>query len=381
MAEMLSVIARCLALPLALVACSDGGGPSANVRTGPSPAASAVASYPPCTDLGAPSGGTRWTLASGLNKPDDLLYADGALYVAVLGSGAIEVLKSGLATATLPVHIADVEGMVFIGSSFYAAGQAQDAVYEVSGSSLRKVIQLNPVPGQDGVDGIAAQGGLLIVPDSPRGVVDWVDPATGEIVHQVGGFTRPTGAWPLADGTVLIADEFGNAVAKVTAGGSKTYLTRDLPIADDVAADSQVAVFVVNPAAAGGRLVQVLPDGTIRNVLTGLAAPQGLAVDGADNLYFTEEDAGRVDLLVRTFKLAALPAVSASSTQPVCVHVRRAEGFTDPITLIGGDGVRVLQQPGSGSEGSILVGSCPAGGCMLTARAGSRSDVTWLSTR
>ncbi len=368
-----------LALALSVVACS-GGGPARSASSSPSssPAASPAASYPPCTDVAAAPAGTRWTVASGLAQPDDLLLAGGSLYVAVLGSGEIHVLAPGLAPVTLPVRIAAVEGMVFIGSRFFAAGQAQDAVYEVTGSTLRKVIQLDPVAGQDGVDGISAQSGLLVVPDSPRGAVYWVDPATGAIQRRVGGFVRPTGAWPLPDGGVLIADEYGGAVAKITSSGRTEYLTRDLPIADDVAADSRGAVFAVSPAAAGGRLVQVLPDGSVRDVLTGLAAPQGLAVDAADNLYFSEEDAGRVDLLVRTFKLAPLPALAASATRPVCVHVRRASGFTDPVTLIGGDGVRVLRQPGGGDDGSVLVTGCGASGCSVTARAGFRSDMIWI---
>lgn len=367
-------------LLLSLTACTPiAARPSTSPRGGPS-VSPAVFAYPACTDLGAAPAGTRWTVASGLNQPDDLLFANGSLYVAVLGSGSIEVLAAGRPATTLPVHIAAVEGMVFIGSSFYVAGQQQDAVYEVSGPSVRKVIQLDPVAGQDGVDGIAAQSGLLVVPDSPRGVVDWVDPATGEIRHQVGGFTRPTGAWPLPDGSVLIADEFGNAVAKVTSAGAKTYLTRNLPIADDVAADSRGAIYAVAPVSGGGPLAQVLPGGGVRDLLTGLAAPQGLAVDAADNLYFSEEDAGRVDLLVRTFKLAPLPAVTASTGQPICVHLRRAPGFTDALTLTGGDGVRVLSQPGAGDSGEVLVSGCPASGCSLTARAGSRSDLIWIRT-
>jgi hypothetical protein len=367
------------ALTLA-AACYGSAPPSARsspATSAPTPAS--AASYPPCSQVTSVPAGTRWTVASGLDRPDDVLYAGGQLYVAVLGSGGIEVLASGRPAATLPVHIADVEGMAFIGSDFYAAGQARDAVYQVSGPALRRVIQLAPVAGQDGVDGIAAQEGLLVVPDSPRGVVDWVDPATGAIRRQLTGFVRPTGAWPLPDGGVLIADEYGNAVVRVTSAGARTYLTRDLPIADDVAEDSQGAVFAVAPVAGGGRLAQVLSGGGVNDVLTGLAAPQGLAVDGADNLYFTEEDAGRVDLLVRTFKLAPLPAVRASSRQPVCVQVRRAPGFTAPITLSGGSRLQVLSQPGSGDVASLLVTGCPTG-CQLTARAGARTDVMWVRT-
>lgn len=86
------------------------------------------------------STGTIWTVATGLDQPDDLLYADGSLLVAVLGSGSIEVLAPDAASTTLPIHLSEVEGMVYIGSNLYVAGQTQDAVFEApGGTELRKV--------------------------------------------------------------------------------------------------------------------------------------------------------------------------------------------------------------------------------------------------
>lgn len=322
-----------------------------------------------------------WTVAAGLAKPDDLLFSNGSLYVALLGSGAIELISPGQSTLTLPVRIPVVEGMAIIGRRFYAAGQQQDAVYEVSGSELRTVIQLSPVPGQDGVDGIAVQDGRLIVPDSPRGVVDWVDPGTGALTRQVGGFVRPTGAWPLPDGSVVIADEYGNAAVKVAPDGTKSFLVRRLPIVDDVAADSQGAVFAVTPVITGGRLVQLVGGGAVRDLADRLLAPQGLAVDGADNLYLSEEDGGRVDLLIRTFKLVPLQTVADSSTQPVCVDVARAAGFNDPVSLDAGPGMEVVQQPGTGSTGAILVTGCRQAPCVLMARSGNRIDRLWVNAQ
>ena len=109
-----------------------------------------------------------------------------------------------------------------------------------------------------------------------------------------------------------------------------------------------------------------------------LQAPQGLAVDGADNLYYSEEDAGRVDLLVRTFKLRPLPVVAESATQPLCIDLSRAAGFNGAISLSGSDGLRVLQQPGGGSTGAVLVTGCATSPCALTAHSGARSDVLWI---
>src|SRR5579859_604954 len=314
-------MARWRALPLLLVAfllgCSGSGGRTASP---PSPSAAprsaAPVSLPPCreasTTPASPAGiatsALAWTVASGLDQPDDLLFHQGALLVGLLGPGRIQVMTPGRPTQTLPVTIPVVEGMAYVGDTLYAAGQRQDAVYEVNGDQLRTVIQLNPVAGQDGVDGIGVQDGLLVVPDSPRGVVDWVDPRTGAITKSAGGFIRPTGVWPLPDGSLLVADEYGNAAARLAPDGSRTYLVRDLPIVDDVAADSDGNVFVVTPVVTGGRLAQLV-GGAAQDLAGKLRAPQGLATDDAGNLYVSESDAGRVDLFIRSFKLVPLEAV------------------------------------------------------------------------
>src|SRR5207237_2787877 len=121
------------------------------------------------------------------------------------------------------------DGTACIGPTMYVADQQNDRVDAVDGNQVRTFLQLTPVRGVDGVDGIAAAGNQLVVPDSPHGVVDWVD-QSGRIVRSVGGFSRPTGAWPMPDGSVLIADENASAVVRVAPDGSRTFLPRSFPI-------------------------------------------------------------------------------------------------------------------------------------------------------
>jgi hypothetical protein len=352
----------------------------ASATTGPPSTSCSLASEPlPGPGANVTSSGTIRVVASGLDQPDDVLFVNGSLLVSVLGTGRVEVLAAGRPTTTLPIHIAEVEGLASIGSNLYLAGQAEDAVFEATGgSSLRKVIQLNRVAGQPGVDGLGAQNGALIVPDSPRGIVDWVDPATGTIEKQVGGFIRPTDAWPALDGSVLIADEYGGVAVRLAPDGARSDLARNLALLDDLAQDSRGAIFGVTAAASGGRLVQIA-GGSARDVATGLQGPQGLAVDGADNLYFTESGAGRVDLLVRTFKLVPLRPLTPSASQPVCIDIQRAAGFADPITLEGSAGVQVVRQPGTGTRGAVLVTGCQGtSACSITAISGTWRDLLSL---
>ncbi len=168
-------------------------------------------------------------------------------------------------------------------------------------------------------------------------------------------------------------------MGRIAPDGSRTALVRNLPIVDDMAQDSQGAIFVVTPAASGVRLVQLRAAGA-SDLADRLAAPQGIMPDPADNLYLSEEDAGRVDLLVRTFKLVPLNAVRDSSTQPVCVDVTRASGFGDEVTLEGSPRLNVVQL-GTGSWGAVLVTGCRTAPCTPTATAGSRSDRLWIQAQ
>ena len=371
---------------VALMACSaGGGGPSAGSRKGSSPSPAASAALSPCTNSSSvpstPAGPVTslplWTIATGLNEPDDLLFHDSRLYVGELGAGAIDVLAPGRPPQRLPVSIPLVEGIAFIGPTMYVADQQNDRVDAVEGSQVRTLRQLRPVAGLDGVDGIAAAGDQLVVPDSPHGVVDWVD-QSGRIVRSVGGFSRPTGAWPMPDGSVLIADENAGAIVRVAPDGSRTYLTRSFPIADDVAVDAGGNVFAVNPVATGGRLAQI-SGGEAKDVVRRLAAPQGLAVDDAGNLFFSEESAGRVDLLIRSFKIVPLANASTVPGHPLCIDIFRAPGFSGDVELTASAGLRVVRQPGTGSQGAVLVTGCRATPCQVVAHSGSSSDLLWIS--
>src|SRR5437588_7063419 len=114
-------------LSVTLAACSTGGGggasPAGHSARSPSPTASAP--LPPCTNTSsvpaAPGGPVTssplWTIATGLNEPDDLLFHGGQLYVGELGAGAVDVMAPGKPSQRLPVSIPLTEGMAFIGST------------------------------------------------------------------------------------------------------------------------------------------------------------------------------------------------------------------------------------------------------------------------
>ena len=268
-------------------------------------------------------------LASGLNEPDDIQVTGNVVLIGQLGNGRIARL--GVSTAVggfdlLPAVVPTVEGLVQIGGTQFAANQDADRIVTVNGSTVTTFLQLRPVRGREGVDGIGHVGNTLVVPDSPRGRVLFVGP-NGQIQRTVTGFARPVNAWPLPNGAVLIPDEHAAMLVRINPDGTKTTLLTGLGFPDDVVTDSTGAIFT--DSLTRNNVVRVV-NGTAMELAGALGQPQGLGIDPADNLIVSEEDNGRVDAIVRTFKLqkASATAPTVPAGQSACVALDRAPGFT-----------------------------------------------------
>jgi hypothetical protein len=272
-----------------------------------------------------------------------------------------------------------VEGLVRIGAIQFAADQSADRIVTIDGAQVSTFLQLRPVMGRDGVDGIGAVGNVLVVPDAPREQVLFVD-QNGVTQRTVPGFGRPVNAWPLPFGAVLIPDENLNALFRLNPDGTRTRLLT-LPGADDAVTDADGNIFV--DSLGNNTLVQAV-HGSAVEVAGALGAPQGLGPDGAGNLYVTEEDNGRLDLVVRSFKLqpGLRDAPSLTTSQSVCVALDRASGFTEPVTIDPGPGYTITAQPSTGSVGAVQPTGC-SGLCRLhiTVHSGTRTDGVWLQVR
>jgi hypothetical protein len=372
-----------MATVLLLTACSQPAAshhPRASATPTAVPTPTPTPPLPPCAtaQTATPAGGVTSSLpvlqlASGLNLPDDLLVTQDAIYVGEYGNGKIDEM-AGLAGGPanlLPVTIGEVEGVAFIGSTMYVSDQVNDRVSTVSGSQVQSFLQLQPVAGLEGVDNIFADGSTLVVPDSPRGDVLLVG-TNGQVQKTLTGFLRPVGGWPLANGDLAIPDENRAAVIEVNpTTGAESVLAGGLGEADDVVQDSTGKIYAIS--IDQGRLVTVAGGGA-QDVVTGLGQPQGLGIDAADNPILTEYTMGRVDVVVTTFKLVTPSASGPALTtgQPLCVQVTRAPGYTSPITIDPGPGYQVLQQPGTGSEGSIDPVGC-TGACQVEVKVESAS--------
>jgi hypothetical protein len=194
----------------------------------------------------------------------------------------------------------------------------------------------------------------VIVPDSPNGVV-WRVSSDGKTATQIAsGMVRPVGAAVDSSGRIFVADE-GGAIWALTPAKVR-FATLSTP--DDVLVGRGGHIFV---NTLGDNAIHELDgQGHQVGVLTGIQQPQGIALDDADNLYYTEFNTGRIDRVVRSFILDP-PKVTRTTrgSYVICPVIRRAAGFSRPLGLSTGSSLTTsilqLVQPGTDSSGALEV--------------------------
>ena len=379
-------------LLVSVVACTSApvaAHPSPSLTPSPLPAPTPSPSPIPCAQpvaravaSGVTSAFPVLQLASGLNGPDDLLYTlDGTILVGEHTDGHIARLGGEAGFERLPQVVPEVEGIAQMDGVTYIADQLHARVVALTDTGVKTVLQLQPDPNGLNLDGIAANGGLIVVPDSPHGVVLFVNPA-GAIVAREGGFGRPVGVWANETGQggpYLVADANAGAVYSLRNAGGHDLAARSLPGVDDVVRTNEGHVMVTLPTP--GRLYDVTAG---QDVARGLRNPQGLELDAAQNLVVTESDNGRVDQVVRTFAITTPPAnVQLSPGQPICYGLVRAPGFTDPVQFKEMIGGIPLADPSGDAPGQLLPSQCDQPSCTVTLilKSGALVEYAWISYR
>jgi sugar lactone lactonase YvrE len=322
-----------------------------------------------CPATPAPAG--PQILAQKLSAPDDLAFDnDGRLLFSDIPAGTVSALKSDGTVERIAGGMSAPEGIVVQADGrILVAEQGRNRVVAID-PQTHAVTQWRAFPnqtGRSGIDGIGPMlpdrdasgnllptGGDVIVPDSPNGVV-WRVTADGKTATQIAsGMNRPAGAGVDANGRVFVADEGGPVW--VLDPAKRRFASLSTP--DDVLIGRGGHIFV---NTLGDNAIHELDSqGHQVGVLTGIQQPQGIALDYADNLYYTEFNIGRIDRVVRTFILDP-PKVTrtARGTYTICPVIRRAAGFSKPLGLLTGSGLAAsilkLVQPGTDSSGALEV--------------------------
>jgi sugar lactone lactonase YvrE len=229
-------------------------------------------------------------LADDFLEPDDLVLApDGSVYISDVRAGTIKQYTQDGRLNLVLSGLSSPEGMAFLpDGSMVIAEQGTNRLirYDFTAGTLTPFLSLVNNTGQLGVDGIFWNGTELIVPDSPNGTVLAVS-ADGQSVRQLAsGLARPTGVWAERDGSLLIADENGNAAYRLHPDGALEQVA-SFSVPDDVAADVNGNIFV---AAIGDDAIHVITAQSNEDIVlvNQLIDPQGIIFDANGNLIVSD---------------------------------------------------------------------------------------------
>lgn len=309
-------------------------------------------------------------LLRNLPAPDDLAFdSQGRLLFSDINTGTVSALSADGSVERLASGLSAPEGIVVQSDGrILVAEQGRNRIVAIDPKS-HAVSQWRAFAnrtGRGGIDGIGpilpaldATGNSLpdandvIVPDSPNGVV-WKVTPNGQTATQIaGGMTRPVGAAIDAKGRIFVADE-GGALWLLDPAKHR-FAT--LPTPDDVLVAKDGHIFV---NTLGDNAIHELDaQGQQVAVLSRIQQPQGIALDGADNLYYTEFTGGRIARVVRTFTLDP-PKVTrlGSDTFLICPSIRRAPTFKDPLQILPPNppvATLGVIPPGSDASGALEV--------------------------
>jgi len=326
----------------------------------PSPTPTALRACP--AGASAPAG--PQALLSNLPAPDDLAFDnDGRLLFGDIKAGTVSALGIDGSVQRIADGLRVPEGIVVLANGeILVAEQARNRIVAIDPASraVRQWRALANRTGQEGIDGIgpellsiAAAPGGVIIPDSPNGVV-WRVSIDGKTATQIGsGMTRPVGSAVDQNGRIFVADEGGSVWTLDPA--RRRFAT--LPTPDDVVVGRAGDIFV--NTLGDNAIHEFDAQGHQVSMMSGINQPQGIALDGADNLYYTETGNGQIGRVVRTFILDP-PKVTGTSrgTFVICPTIHRAAGFSKPLKLLAPNAPAAtlqLVQPGTDSSGALEV--------------------------
>lgn len=311
-----------------------------------------------CSSSVAPAGPQAWLTK--LPAPDDLIFdSQGRLLFSDINAGTVSAVLADGSIEKVAGGLSEPEGMVVQPDGrILVAEQGHNRIDIIDAQSHSWTVWRNFAnhTSNAGIDGIGPRlpDGDVLVPDSPNGTL-WRVSADGKTATQVvAGMVRPVGAAVDGSGRIFVADE-GGALWVLDPSRRRFAI---LPTPDDVQVGRDGHIFV---NTLGDNAIHELDgQGHQVGVMRGVAQPQGIVLDTADNLYYTEFTAGRIDRVVRSFLLDAPKATRLSgSTFIICPSIQRAATFTQPLTLSAAPAtqttiLRVLQ-PGVESSGALEV--------------------------
>lgn len=237
-------------------------------------------------------------LAKGFGGPDDLaLMADGSILFTDVGNGTVNQIHPNGQVTTVLRGLEEPEGIVVLpdGSLIIAEQKKNRLVHfrSNSGAAPTLWLALENKTSNPGVDGLARDPGTgdIIIPDSPNGRVLRAGPDGKNVRVLATGMVRPTGADVESDGSILVADEYGNAVKRIRTNGRVETLGH-FSTPDDVVVDAQGNILVASLGDDSIRMIDARTGATA--LVVKARGPQGLILDRDGSLIVAEAGLNRI---------------------------------------------------------------------------------------
>ncbi len=301
------VLYTSIILCLVLAACTTAPGAQTTptpipTRKAPTPTVSIPSPTPtPAHVLGpTPQHYNIHFVLRGVGRPDDLAFdRQGHLLFSDFYNGTVSRINANGSVTVLQRGLAGPEGLAVLSDgTLIIAEQRTNRILSLAPHASFPTI-LRMLPGtpssescKDGVDGITFDptNNTLIIPDSPTGAVYRMSLDGKTLTLLASGITRPVGAAVDAQGNVYVADECGGALWRIAPDGKATHLN-GFGMLDDVALDAHGNLLVTDLAPAIHALIRIDATTDKREPLVsrGLIEPQGLAIDGHDNIFVSDD--------------------------------------------------------------------------------------------
>ncbi len=264
-----------------------------------------LAPTPTGTPDTTPTHYTSQILLSGVGRPDDLAFdPQGHLLFSDFYNGTISRLNANGSVTRIVTGLAGPEGIVVLSDGTMIIAEQRTNRILALAPAAKSLTVLRALPGtpgtapcKDGVDSIAldATTNTLIVPDSPTGNVYRMSLDGKQLTLITAGIVRPVGAVVDAQGTIYVADECGGAVVRITPDGKSTRIG-GFGKPDDVVFDHYGNLLLIDLLPSIHALIRVRLSTGKHEILAskGFIEPQGLVIDGNDNIYVSDDYANEI---------------------------------------------------------------------------------------
>jgi sugar lactone lactonase YvrE len=287
----------------------------------------------PIPRITCPAGYQATLYASGLSSPDGLAFSpSGQLYVAEEGSGRISRIGVGGNVTPVLGGLTNPEGIAFddIGNLYVVEDAQAGRVIKMATDGMTTTLAAD----RDAPEGIAwSAGGNLYFTESNaefapgpsefRTRVTLLPPGGPPAVKRTDSLPRSYSGITIGPGGLLyVANEAAGVVTNegiVTvdpATGARAVFARDLVAPEGLrfSAGGGFPLYVAEENNDAGRLRQVAADGSHTLLCDGFFSIEDVAVDGAGQLYISEDGSGSIILITPPANVTPTPTSMSTPT-------------------------------------------------------------------